>query len=131
MAALLLIVAKAALGQLAPGLKKIAVYAGIILIGLLPVIGAGVWFIYHERHIGAAQCEAEVKAATDKEQDRQRGVIKDWQQWAEKAVRVADQDKVQRDALLRKIAALAANSNAVCLPRGIAHELRAIGRPSG
>lgn len=121
------ILASAVWTKFGPALIKVG-----IGLAVLAALGIGLWwFIHHERELGAAQCQAEVKAATLAEQTRQQQVNAKAQEWADRMVRLAFEGKQTNDALVRKIAAMSAGNRGVCLPIDIVKQLRAIGGAGG
>jgi hypothetical protein len=111
-----------------PLIRKLALY-GFLAVALT---GGAVWFVHHERAIGAAKVEAAVKAATEAEQAREAKINQDWQAWADGANADADKQKAAIDDMLRKNAAPSLANNGVrCMPADAAARVRAIGRSGG
>jgi hypothetical protein len=117
-----------ALAFLSPTILK----AGAIGLAFLSLIGGSLWFVHHERNIGAQRFEAAVKAATDAEQKRQSDINQNWKQWADGAVANADQQKAKMNDLEKQVAdASASLKGRACLPVAVTDKLRAIDLPGG
>lgn len=108
-----------------------AIKLGLIAAAFLAVVGGAIWFVYHERAIGAEKIQAAVEAAKQAEKDRQASVNQFWRSWAEGAVQNADQQKAQTDELQSELAAATSGNDDPCLDAATVDRLRAIGRPSG
>lgn len=109
-----------------------AIKLGLGISAFVLVIGGGFWFVHHERDVGAAKCEAAVKAATDTEIARQSGVNDYWQKWGAGAVANADQQKAHLNDLQKQVAdASASLKGRACVPASIVDKLRAIDLPGG
>ena len=100
---------------------------------LMALVAAGVfvvWFVHHERAIGAAKVKAAVEQATAAEHQR-RLTVEQWaQQWAQGAVQHVNQLEQNNAALQAQIGrASHAHDHEPCLGRAAVRRLRALGRP--